>query len=169
MTVEELLPRLDAVRRSSQGYMARCPAHQDNNPSLSIGEGTDRILLHCFALCKNQDIVAALSLTMADLFFHKPTTQSHRPTAKPLRIDRAALSSRFELAALERRLRAERVNLAIRSISINDIPDNDLDRLVDAVGCAYADIERATLFEAVADDLRLKAFAQRERTDRYAA
>lgn len=169
MTAEDLLPRLDAVRRSSRGYMARCPVHQDNSPSLSIGEGADRILLHCFALCKTRDVVAALGLTMADLFFDAPTPCEQRLTPKSVHVDRMALAFRFELAALDRRLRAEHVNQAVNAISINELPDNALDQLVEAVGCAYADIERAELLEGVADELRAKAFAQKGRTVSHGA
>jgi hypothetical protein len=49
--------------------MARCPAHDDRHASLSIAEGKDgRILLHCFADCTTEAIVAALGLEMRDLF-----------------------------------------------------------------------------------------------------
>ena len=106
---------------------------------------------------------------MRDLFFDKPTPHGHRPRPKPVRIDRVALSFQFELAALDRRLRAERVNQAIHNISINELTDDDLDRLVDAVGRAYADINRAELLESVADDVRANEFVQRERMVRHAA
>jgi hypothetical protein len=170
MTAPELLSRLEGVRSRGAGkWVARCPFHQDNSPSLSIGEGADRILLHCFALCETPDIVAALGLTMADLFFDAPSHHEHRPTPNPARTDYAALAFRFELGALDRRLRAEHVNQAVNAISINELPDNDLDRLVDAVARAYADIERAELLDGVADGLRAKAFAQKERTVSHAA
>ena len=41
--------------------MARCPAHDDGSPSLSIKDGTaTELLLHCFAGCRFQDIADAL-------------------------------------------------------------------------------------------------------------
>lgn len=170
MTASEFLSRLDGVRPRGVGkWSARCPTHQDHSPSLSIGEGADRILLHCFALCENRDIVAALGLTMADLFFDTTSIHRKRATTKPMRTDDAALAFRFELAALDRRLRAERVVQAVNSISINELPDNDLDRLVDAAARAYADIERAELLEDVVDGLRAKAFARKEETGSHAA
>ena len=162
MTVEELLPRLDTVRRSSRGYMARCPAHQDKSPSLSIGEGADRILLHCFALCEKRDIVAALGLTMADLFSHKPATYGHRPTPKPIRIDRVALSFRFGLAALDRRLRAERIITAGKVLDVSSLSDAELDRALNAIAQADADIARAKIFEYVADTLQERDFTERK-------
>jgi len=170
MSTHEFLSRLEGVRSGGVGkWSARCPFHQDNSPSLSIGEGADRILLHCFALCETPDIVAVLGLTMADLFFDAPTAQGHRPNPMPARIDYVALAFRYELGALDRRLRAKHVRQAANAISINEFPDHDLDRLIDAVACAYADIERAELLEGVADGLRAKAFARKERTVSHAA
>lgn len=51
-------------------WQALCPAHDDRNPSLSIGVGGDdgRILLHCHAGCDPRDVVEALGWDMADLF-----------------------------------------------------------------------------------------------------
>lgn len=125
--------------------------------------------MHCFSGCETAQIVAALGLSLRDLFTDAPTPYGHRPIPRPVRTDYTALAFQFELAALDRRLRAERVMQAVNSISINELPNNEIDRLVDVVGRAYADIKRAKLFGAVADDLRLKEFAQRERTDRHAA
>jgi protein tyrosine phosphatase len=49
--------------------MAKCPAHQDNSPSLSISEGYDgRVLVHCFAGCTHTAVLAALGLRSSDLF-----------------------------------------------------------------------------------------------------
>ena len=56
-------------RRSGAGYSARCPAHEDSKPSLSVSEGEDgRVLLKCQAGCTVADVMAALGLSMADLF-----------------------------------------------------------------------------------------------------
>ncbi len=68
--VERLLAVLDKVRnRGDSSWMACCPAHNDKNPSLSIKETKDGdVLLHCFAGCGVDDVVAALGLEMSDLF-----------------------------------------------------------------------------------------------------
>lgn len=68
MTADELLTRLDGVRRTSRGYIARCPAHADRHPSLSVSEGERGILVKCWAGCRLQEITAALDLTVRDLF-----------------------------------------------------------------------------------------------------
>ena len=68
--ISNVLSRLDRVRRSSDTrWTARCPAHEDRNPSLSIAEGDDsRVLLKCFAGCSPESIVASIGVQMTDLF-----------------------------------------------------------------------------------------------------
>ena len=69
MTITDFLSRLDGVRGHGGQYMAKCPAHPDSKPSLSIGLGGDnRILLKCQAGCAVEDILDALELTKRDLF-----------------------------------------------------------------------------------------------------
>lgn len=46
--LDDIVTRLDRVKKSGKGYQACCPAHDDNGPSLSLREGDDgRVLLHC--------------------------------------------------------------------------------------------------------------------------
>ena len=67
--VELVLGRLERVRRSGDGWAARCPSHEDQHPSLSIGVGDDgRVLLRCFGGCSAEKIVQALGLELSDLF-----------------------------------------------------------------------------------------------------
>ena len=47
--------------KAGDGYKARCPCHEDRNPSLSV-KMNGRLLLHCFAGCSYERIVAALGL-----------------------------------------------------------------------------------------------------------
>src|SRR2546422_10634473 len=66
-------PRLEA-ERTRTGWSAKCPAHEDEKASLSIGEGADgRVLVHCHAGCSNEAIVAALGLELKDLFSESRT------------------------------------------------------------------------------------------------
>lgn len=58
-----------APKKSKNGYEARCPAHEDGRASLSIGTGLDgRVLLKCHAGCPPENVVAALGLSLSDLF-----------------------------------------------------------------------------------------------------
>lgn len=81
---ERLLTRLTSVRQTGPGrWMARCPAHDDRSPSLSIRQGGDgRVLIHCFAGCPVEDVVAAIELDLADLFPKRLRHTSGRP-ARP--------------------------------------------------------------------------------------
>jgi hypothetical protein len=57
---EDIARALDG-KKCGNGWSARCPAHNDHNRSLSIGEGHDsRVLLHCFAGCHQGDVIAAV-------------------------------------------------------------------------------------------------------------
>ena len=75
-SLERILGRLDGVRRSGEGWLARCPGHEDRHPSLGINEGDDgRVLLRCFAGCAAGQVVVA-GLGMRDLF---PEEEGGRP------------------------------------------------------------------------------------------
>ncbi len=66
--VELVLSRLPDAKRAGQEWKARCPAHEDRTPSLSIGQGEDgRALLFCHAGCPVESIVSALGLSLANL------------------------------------------------------------------------------------------------------
>ncbi len=68
MRAKEFLDLLEGVARSGEGWMVRCPAHDDKHPSLKIDEGDNGgIVLHCFTGCTNEQIVTALGLQMSDL------------------------------------------------------------------------------------------------------
>lgn len=70
MTAGELAERLHG-RRSGRGWVARCPAHADRNPSLSIGEGGDgRVLLKCWAGCSVPAVLDAAGLRWRDIMPH---------------------------------------------------------------------------------------------------
>jgi len=67
--VEKLRSKLEKVRPAGDGWTARCPAHDDDAPSLSLSQGDDgRALLNCHAGCESEDVVAALGLDWSDLF-----------------------------------------------------------------------------------------------------
>jgi len=48
-------------RKAGAGWMARCPAHHDQTPSLSIREADDgKVLLRCHAGCDQEQVIASL-------------------------------------------------------------------------------------------------------------
>ena len=59
--------------------MARCPAHRDKSPSLSIAEGNQgRVLVTCFASCSVTSILQAMNLRLRDLFSAEPPSPAQR-------------------------------------------------------------------------------------------
>jgi len=70
MNTDAILERLEAVRPAGPGrWTARCPAHDDRRPSLSVAVGRDgRTLLYCHAGCTLAEVLAALGLRVRDLF-----------------------------------------------------------------------------------------------------
>ena len=100
MTAETLLSRLDRVKRTGPNkWHARCPAHDDRGPSLSIRELDDgRVLLHDFGQgCSAAEIVAAVGLDISDLF---PERIEARHDGKPSR-ERQPFSAMDALRALD--------------------------------------------------------------------
>jgi putative DNA primase/helicase len=56
------------VKTEGSRWKAKCPAHDDQNPSLSISQGHDgRVLIKCFAGCEAEDICAAMGMGLSDL------------------------------------------------------------------------------------------------------
>ena len=76
MKIEQLITRFDKVKRNgTNSYICRCPAHKDEEPSLSIKEIEDRILIHCHAGCDTGSILGYVGVELKDLF-----TQNSTPT-----------------------------------------------------------------------------------------
>ena len=48
-------------QKAGSGWIARCPAHDDRNPSLSLSTEKDgKVLLHCHAGCRQAQVIDAL-------------------------------------------------------------------------------------------------------------
>ncbi len=69
MKFSTFLSKFPGARKQGKQWLAKCPAHDDQKPSLSIAEGADgRLLLKCQASCAVESVCAAVGLTTADLF-----------------------------------------------------------------------------------------------------
>ena len=167
MTLDALLAQLNGVRPRGSRWSAHCPAHADTNPSLQITAGDTCHLLKCWAGCSVQEICVSLGIKQHDLFFDSPLPRGHRSAPRPVKIDRVALAFRYELAALDRRLRAERIIEAGKQLDVAGLSDSELDRALNAIAKAHADEERAELFECVADTLRERDFSERTHRERH--
>ena len=99
---ETLLGRLESVKPTGPDrWLALCPAHDDRKPSLSIRRADDRALIHCWAGCEASDVVAAIGLSLVDLFDDRQPhyTLSKRPALPTVRELIALLE--FDLAVIE--------------------------------------------------------------------
>jgi hypothetical protein len=70
MNTDTLISKLEGVRkRGTDQWSARCPAHDDRGPSLSIrGLPDGRTLVHCFSGCSVEEVLGAMDLDMDALF-----------------------------------------------------------------------------------------------------
>jgi hypothetical protein len=59
MAAEKIAKALGG-RKAGAAWMARCPAHGDREPSLSIRAGDGRVLVRCHAGCDQEQVIAAL-------------------------------------------------------------------------------------------------------------
>lgn len=98
------------VRPTSRGVRAKCPGHDDHDPSLDVDRGDDgRVLLNCRSQgCTPESIVAALDLKMADLFVsanvllpHAQPMAKKEPTRYPTPQALAEAAARFKEGTLD--------------------------------------------------------------------
>src|ERR1017187_8520701 len=68
MTASQIASALHARRIAKGKWMAKCAAHDDRGPSLSITDmGNGRTRLHCFSGCEQSAVLEAAGLRWADL------------------------------------------------------------------------------------------------------
>lgn len=85
--IEKLIERLSDVKPAGPGkWIARCPAHDDKTPSLSIATADDgRVLIKCHAGCEAAAVVQAVGLKLADLFPEREKkSEAPKKTREPL-------------------------------------------------------------------------------------
>lgn len=136
-----LLSRLDRVKQPGPDrWQARCPAHDDKGPSLSIRELPDgRVLLHCFAGCSAGEVLAAVGLTLGDLF--------PEPLAPHLPPERRPFPALDVLRAVAFELRVAFAGAA-SVLAGEPLSANDVDRLhlaverIDAALCIAEGVRR---------------------------
>ena len=113
--VPRLLARLEGVRRSGAGWMARCPAHEDRHASLSVAEGDDgRALVICHAGCDTDAVVKAAELEMSDLY---PQEDGAAGPARPP-VQGRGRQTRYRVRLADGSLASERIEHVRR-----DVPD----------------------------------------------
>lgn len=118
MSADTLLARLEGVKSCGPGrWKARCPAHQDRSPSLSIRHVDERTLLHCFAGCEANDVLAAVGLSLSDMF-DRPLEHRKGPL-RDLRHQHAAVEA-LKLMAHESLVAVVGAENVARGVEIGD-------------------------------------------------
>lgn len=107
MTIEAVLEKLEGVRPNRGGWIARCPAHADRSPSLSIRESDEKILIHCFAGCTANDVCNSIGIRVADLFYGRQSSSPPVPeTPTSIAVRNTLANLYWRLTPRERRLLA---------------------------------------------------------------
>ena len=122
--IEKVLSRLENPKQRQDGqWSARCPAHEDKNPSLSVCE-TDEgaVLAKCFAGCSFESIYASLGLEVSEAF--PPRNKSGREPRKTPRL--IAASQALEILDTEANFVAVCANNLANGLTLNEA---DLERL----------------------------------------
>lgn len=137
MAITDLLSRLSGVRATGNDrWSCLCPSHADRSPSLTIRVVSDgRILVHCFAGCDTGSVMAAIGMTVGDLF-PEPLTRDRLPKI------RAPFSALDALKALT-------AESAVVAIAASDIAEGKPLSATDADRVAVAAGRIATALEAV--------------------
>jgi putative DNA primase/helicase len=108
VNVLDVLDRLENVTGRCGKWTACCPAHEDKSPSLAITEAYDRVLIHCFAGCETADVMAAIGLSLADLFYNK-LSDSALTEGRRRRYQEALITERLQVAIINSAERNERL------------------------------------------------------------
>ena len=81
-------------RKCGSGWIARCPAHDDRHPSLSIAEDNGTLLVHCFAGCSQESVLGSLkSMGLGD---------TGQPNDAPIRRSTRDVDTNQKVAAAKR-------------------------------------------------------------------
>ena len=103
MSANTLLSHLNGVKRAGPGrWIARCPAHEDKSPSLSVRETEEgRVLVRCFAGCEFEEIVATAGVEVSEMFPpNPPRPEGYRPERRPFLPADVFEIARFEVSVV---------------------------------------------------------------------
>lgn len=129
LTAEAFADLVQAQRTGAGRWKARCPAHADRSPSLSIRAGADgRILLHCFAGCALDSILAALKLARRDLFAGPPPSPEQTAALRAMQEARERDAKARRKARNDALIRVERFQAAVNKLGAKLVrsPENDV-------------------------------------------
>jgi hypothetical protein len=117
------------VQRHGKGCRALCPACGGKSRKLSLTQGDDgRVLLHCFAGCQPHEVLAAVGLTVNDLFVRRIEANMTPTQKRELR--EAAKQSQWRAALDALQLEIGVVHIAARQVLAGEaLAPDDLQRV----------------------------------------
>ena len=132
--LNKVLSRVRGATESGDQWTARCPAHHDHTPSLSISVGDrGKVLVHCHTGCDTEDVLDAIELSFEDLWAEQSmvgrgkrhiTKTVEPPVDESLAVSTVEwtkLSKQFEAAISADRLQALADELRVSSQSLSDV------------------------------------------------
>lgn len=71
--INDVLSKLDGVKQvGSNKWKAKCPVHNDNNPSMTVSVKDNKVLCYCFSCqATGKDVAEAIGLPVSSLFADK--------------------------------------------------------------------------------------------------
>lgn len=122
--LQHLLGRLDGVITTGKGHRACCPSCGGKSRKLAIAEGDNgTVLLHCFAGCTAHDVLAAVGLTVGDLFVRRDLRTMTPAERSQMR--QAALLPRWKAALEVLGHEASVVLIAANKLGQGDLLDDE--------------------------------------------
>ena len=118
--IEDILPRLEKVKRTGKGnWLACCPAHDDKNPSLTMHQADDgRVLVRCWSGCSFEEIVNAVGLGWEPWFPPKQPDDFKPAVRRPFPAADVLEALHFECLVVA----------SVASSIANGVPLTDVDR-----------------------------------------
>jgi hypothetical protein len=164
MTAEDFAMLLKAQRAGARRWRANCPAHADRSPSLSIREGDDgRVLLHCFAGCGLDEVLATLGLFRRDLFAGPPPSPEQITSMRAAREAREREECTRRQAQRNARDGAKKWEAAVNALGARLAQTQDNDQLARLFHVACGRLHEAQMKAEELSDLAHTGLSRRGR------
>jgi len=142
----EILSRLNGVKPTGEGrWQARCPAHPDKHPSLTVKEGERGLLIKCWTGCELEAVCRAIGVEIQELFYdNKKPTNTRRSHQRASSRFHSSDSKNFE-AWLQHEadtafLRSEQVFKQARGLDVSQWTSEQLEEAWSAVDIAMTEL-----------------------------
>lgn len=146
MNIDEILSRFEGVQSRGARFIALCPAHPDQHPSLSIGEGYRGLLIKCWSGCTIAEICRAIGITPQALFYDAPETDPTKRKAGARQRETERKQREVTARKLGRLLdackQAEHYLQSRQPVDIRSWSDQQLSRELNLIADAFKILER---------------------------